>query len=191
MASKHLLTVIFLTLALVAAAAPTPAEFIDELEQLQKVLSKNPFKYSIVANALQRSIKQLKKLPDANVNVEFLSENTALIPTNIALTGVGIRAIVPKLMGDLIRFNVIEGMYSFAQIKAIPVGGKLPTQLNNKPLMRFKTQRGFLSPGTTVALGPPGANVLTWAQIDDPDLFKGQFIRAHGVDGVLKPNGLI
>ncbi|CAI7756928.1 unnamed protein product [Closterium sp. NIES-54] len=183
--------IVVLSLTAAAAAGPTPAEFIAELEQLQKTLLKNPFKYSIVANALQRSIKQLKKLPDANISVEFLSENTALIPTNIALTGVGIRAIVPKLMGNLIRFNVIEGMYPFAQIKSIPVGGKLKTQLDGKQLVRFKTQTGFLSHGTTVALGPPGANVLTWAQIDDPDLFKGQFIRAHGVDGVLKPNGII
>ncbi|CAI5466560.1 unnamed protein product [Closterium sp. Yama58-4] len=192
MACRELLgAILVLSLAVAAAAGPTPAEFIAELEQLQKTLAKNPFKYSIVANALRRSIKQLKKLPDANISVEFLSENTALIPTNIALTGVGIRAIVPKLMGDLIRFNVLEGMYPFAQIKSIPVGGKLKTQLNGKQLVRFKTQTGFLSHGTTVALGPPGANVLTWAQIDDPDLFKGKFIWAHGVDGVLKPNGII
>ncbi|GJP83076.1 hypothetical protein CLOP_g13284 [Closterium sp. NIES-67] len=80
------------------------------------------------------------------------------------------------------------GLYSFAQLKALPNRSKIPT-LASKSIVKHSVRPSrFWNPGTSVALSAPGAQQLFWAQVDTKKLFNGQWVKAYVFDCVLVPN---
>lgn len=200
MAPAALLTYLLLSAALlssstspaVAALSPSEAEFLADLEGLQRAAEKD-FRFALAA----QFIAEFKDYSD--ISLRLFYNTTFLVPTNAAIANLGVSASAITNITALGQFastallNVIARRYTFAQIKALKTKAPAATLLPNQRLRRFSVRltrrEKMMRAHTGVALGLPGTGNAAWGKIVKGDLYSGKYLKAHGVAGwVQAPN---
>ncbi|CAI5518982.1 unnamed protein product [Closterium sp. Naga37s-1] len=149
-----------------------------------------------------------EQVPDITFSAGY-EELTFLAPTDFAFAKAAFRPRVSAAdRQQLVEYHILTGLYSFAQLKALPNRSQIPTAAGKSIMKHSVRASWYWNPGTSVALSSPGAQQLFWAQIDTKKLFNGnpgaqqlfwaqvatkkllngQYVKGHVIDCVLVPN---
>ncbi|CAI5459430.1 unnamed protein product [Closterium sp. Yama58-4] len=143
---------------------------------------------SIIARGVTEFIGQVEQVPDAAFSTGY-RELTFLAPSDYSFAKAAFRPRVTAAnRTELLNYHIVTGLYSFAQLKALPNRSKIHTMAGKSIVKHSVRASRFWNPGTSVALSSPSAQQLYWAQVDTKKLFNGQYVKGHVIDCVLVPN---
>ncbi|CAI5929842.1 unnamed protein product [Closterium sp. NIES-64] len=172
--------------AQVGTVSPTKAEYLAELNTLASRLKKQSC--SVMAKAVSSFASEVEKLTEASFSAGY-KELTFLAPSDFAFTKATFRPRVSAVSpSEIVKYHTLSGLYSFAQLKALPNRSKIPTEAGKSIVKHSVRASKFWNPGTSVAVSSPGAQQLFWAQVDTKKLFNGKYVKGHVIDCVLVPN---
>ncbi|CAI7776278.1 unnamed protein product [Closterium sp. NIES-53] len=140
-----------------------------------------------MAQAVSSFRGQAESVPDAAFSAGY-KELTFLAPADFAWAKAAFRPQVSAAdRQQLAKYHILTGLYSFAQLKALPNRSKIPTTAGKSIMKHSVRASWYWNPGTSVAVSSPGAQQLYWAQIDTRKLFNGKYVKGHVIDCVLVP----
>ncbi|CAI5495461.1 unnamed protein product [Closterium sp. Naga37s-1] len=181
-----LLLLSFIATAVAPLTGPTKAEYLAELDTLIARLKMQGC--SIMAEGVSTFKGQVEQVPDISFSAGY-QQLTFLAPSDFSFAKAAFRPKVSAVdRAEIVKYHTLSGLYSFAQLKALPNRSKIPTAAGKSIMKHSVRASWYWNPGTSVALSSPGAQQLFWAQVDTRKLFNGKYVKGHVIDCVLVPN---
>eukprot|EP00475_Leptophrys_vorax_P023885 TRINITY_DN32875_c1_g1_i1.p1 TRINITY_DN32875_c1_g1~~TRINITY_DN32875_c1_g1_i1.p1 ORF type:complete len:268 (-),score=14.32 TRINITY_DN32875_c1_g1_i1:479-1282(-) len=168
----------------------TKEEMMREMTGFRDAMQWRLARYSLAAAAIKWVID---KAEEADADFSGLACYTFLIPQNTAITNT-----LPKVATDLktlaviFLYNMWNGTYAARKLRRMQRRSDIPTIIPGYPVQRHWTFWGPLDlvtfGGSLIGIGRPGSLRPTWAELEDPNIYAGKYLVAHGVTTWVKPD---